>query len=470
MIKRHEVQVLLKAGHSCQEVAELTGLSRASVYRIRSEQAVEHVDDVAERKDRQIGRRSKAEPFRQRIEQWLQDNPQLLGVEILRRARNDGYNGAKTAIYTLVATLRPRAVRQMVRFEGLPGEFSQHDFGEVEVHYLNGQQERVHFFASRLKYSRWAEVSLVPNQQVEALVRSMVDHFSTFGGLPLLAVFDRPKTVAIRWGKDGQVQEWNPTFGAVVLELGMGVELCWPYSPQQKGSVENLVGWVKGSFFKQRRFEDRKDLQEQLADWLHQTNTQRPSRATGQIPAQRLEEERARLRPLKIQPEQLALRFALSVGPTGMVIHDNHHYSMDPNAIGLPGTLWLYRDRVRIVAGRFESVHPRLFQAGAKSILPEHRAQAVAAVSGKRAKRYAKREHLIALGQPALDYIDELVHRRPMQWYRDIDQLHQLLQEYGEQAMLKALVWGRANDTIGAEYIAHHLAHTGPIPQQGAFM
>jgi hypothetical protein len=171
-----------------------------------------------------------------------------------------------------------------------------------------------------------------------------------------------------------------------------------------------------------------------------------------------------------VTPEQLALRFALSVGPTGMVVHDNHYYSMAPDAIGLPATLWLYRDRVRIVAGRYESRHPRLFEPGSKSFLPEHRAQTVAAVSGKRAKRYAKREQLIALGQPALDYLDELIHRRPNQWYHDIDLLHQLLQEYGEEAVLHALVWGRANDVIGAEYIAHHLAHTGPIPQQGAFL
>jgi len=25
------------------------------------------------------------------------------------------------------------------------------------------------------------------------------------------------------------------------LEMGIGVELCWPYQPRQKGSVENLV-------------------------------------------------------------------------------------------------------------------------------------------------------------------------------------------------------------------------------------
>ena len=41
----------------------------------------------------------------------------------------------------------------------------------------------------------------MPNEQVESLVRTMVDHFAAMGGIPLLAVFDRPKTVAIHVGK-----------------------------------------------------------------------------------------------------------------------------------------------------------------------------------------------------------------------------------------------------------------------------
>ena len=49
--------------------------------------------------------------------------------------------------------------------------------------------------------------------------------------------------------------------------------MCWPYRPQEKGSVENLVGWVKGSFFKQRRFLDREDLERQLREWLTEANT-----------------------------------------------------------------------------------------------------------------------------------------------------------------------------------------------------
>jgi hypothetical protein len=124
------------------------------------------------------------------------------------------------------------------------------------------------------------------------------------------------------------VRDWNPTFAAVATELGIGIELCWPHHPQQKGAVENLVGWVKGSFFKQRRF-------------------------------------------------------------------DGVDYSMPAEAVSVSGTLYLYRDRVRIIAGRREATHLRLNESGQSSFLPVHRASAIAAVSGTRARRYLKRQHLL---------------------------------------------------------------------------
>ena len=125
-------------------------------------------------------------------------------------------------------------------------------------------------------------------------------------------------------------------------------------------------------------------------------------------PAARIAEERARLRPLKVKPEELALRFPVMVGPTAEVRHEGRSYSMPPEATGIPGTLYLYRDRVRIVAGRLEAIHPRQFEPGARSMLPEHRASLIAAVSGRRAKRYLERERLLALGRPALEYLTEL--------------------------------------------------------------
>jgi len=453
MLKRHEVEILLKAGHAKTEVARLAGVSLCSVKRIAQEGPVLHVDNIAERTQRQIGRPSTAQNFRNQVMGILQEEPDLATLEILRRVREAGYAGGKTALYALVASLRPRSAKPLVRFAGLAGEFSQHDFGQVKVKFLDGACRQIHFFASRLKYSRFMRVSLVKDETVESLVRTLAEHLASWGGRPLLCVFDRPKTVALEWRKNGEVTEWNPVFAYATLEMGVGVELCWPYCAQQKGSVENLVGFVKSSFFKVRRFHDEEDLQQQLEEWHHEVNEQRPCRATGVIPALRLQEEAPRLRALKVQPEDLALRIPVYVGPTGTVLHEGHAYSMPPEAISMPGTLYLYGERVRIVAGRYEAVHPRKFVPQEGSSLAEHRAAMVAAVSGKRGKRYLKRQQLLELGESAIRYLTEIVHRRPQQWYQDIDRLHQILQSHGPDVLRRAMEEGLREQVFGAFYV-----------------
>lgn len=462
MMKRFEIQILRKAGHPQIEVAQLTGVSLDTVRRVEREVAVTVIDDATARGVRRIGRPSKVEPYRDFVRQLVETEPDLMSLELLRRARLKGYGGGKSALYELIASLRPERPRLLVRFEGLPGEFAQHDFGHVDVRFLSDEKRRVHFFASRLKYSRWAQVSLVVNEQVETLVRSLASHYAAFGGVPLVSIFDRPKTVALHWDRDGKVTEWNPTFAFVMLELGVGVELCWPGRGQEKGSVENLVGWVKGSFFKQRRFLDEADLLQQLDEWHVEVNTRIPSRATGVTPDARMAEERARLRTLKVTPDQLSLRWPVSVGPTGMVLHDTHLYSMPPEAIGAPGTLFLYPNRVRIVAGRHEACHDRLFEPGASSVLPEHRAARVAAVSGKRGKRYLMRQHLLDTGESALSFLTELIHKRSCLWIPEVERLHDLLQRHGPDALRRAFEHALAADTIGAEYVAHYLDQLQP--------
>jgi putative NADPH-quinone reductase len=360
-------------------------------------------------------------------------------------------------LYALVASVRPKETKPLIRFEGLPGEFSQHDFGEVDVTFLDGASRRIHFFASRLKYSRFICVSVVKDQTVESLVRNLAEHLDRWGGAPLMCVFDRPKTVALKWQRNGEVTEWNPIFAYVTLELGIGVELCWPHSPQQKGTVENLVGFVKSSFFKVRRFHDPEDLAQQLIEWHREVNQERPCRATGVIPAVRLSEEAPRLRSLKVHPKDLALRIPVYVGPTGTVLHEGHPYSMPPEAISMPATLYLYADRVRIVAGRYEVNHPRKFVAHEGSTLAAHRAAMVAVVSGKRGKRYLKRQQLLELGEPAFRYLTEIVHRRPRQWYYDVDRLHDILQSHGAEVLRRAMEQGLQEQVFGAVYIERFL-------------
>jgi transposase len=457
-LARHGVHVLLKGGrHTHVEIAGLVGVSERSVRRIGEEGEMTSLDAREPGGGRAIGRPSKAGPFRETVAKLLAEEPGMLSAEVLRRVRMDGYGGGKSALYALAASLRPSSSSLETRFEGLAGEFSQHDFGQVDVRFVDAPETRVHFFVSRLKYSRFSLVTIVPDERAETLIRVLVDHFEEWGGMPLMAVFDRPKTVALKWRKDGSVTEWNPTFAYVALEEGFGVELCWPRRPNQKGSAENLVKWVKNSFFKARRFLDEEDLEEQLREWLQEINFQRPSRATGVVPSVRWEEEKRRLRPLAVPPASLALRVPVWVGPTAHVSWETNRYLMPPDAAGIPGTLFLYKNRVRIVAGRYDEEFERCPGRGKEVATPEARARRLAAVSGERGRRYAKRQDLLETGPEAMDFLTEIVHRRPRGWYGEVEALHELLQTFGPDLMAQAFGACLREGVYGAEYASHFL-------------
>lgn len=442
MLLRHEIQVLLRAGHAQTDVASRTGVSVRAVRRILAEDVVTHADDAGERQARNVGRPSKATPFAENVRAWLAETPTLPTQELLRLASEAGYSGHKSAFYALVAGLRPPRAVPIVRFEGLPGEFSQHDFGHVDVTFVDGTRKRVHFFASRLKFSRFAQVTLVDDERVETIVRCLARDFVAFGGLPLMAVFDRPRTIVKKSGKGRDVDQYNATFAQAIVDIGVGVEMCAPRSGNQKGSVESLVRWVKGSFFKHRKFQDDADLRAQLAAWHVEVNTKTPSRATGAIPETRRQEELARLRPIKVFPERLALRVPVFVGPTAEVMFEGAPYSMPPEAALVAGTLFLYEDRLRIVAGRFEALHRRRNKGDPPAPLPEHRAAKIAAVHGKRAKLYEKRQQVLNLGPDALALLTDITHREPKLASARVEELYELLEAHGDDAMREAI--GRA--------------------------
>ena len=107
LLKRHEVEILLKAGHNRTELARLTGISPSSVQRIAGEAGIQHFDDTAERRKRLIGRPSIVEGCRKTIRDILEQEPDLPSLDILRQVQKAGYSGGKTVLYALVASLRP---------------------------------------------------------------------------------------------------------------------------------------------------------------------------------------------------------------------------------------------------------------------------------------------------------------------------------------------------------------------------
>jgi transposase len=396
------------------------------------------------------------EAVRTRLKDLILADPEAPPLEVLRQLREEGTDLGESTFYRLFRLEKEALPAElMVRFEGVAGEFAQFDFGQVDVRLLDGRKKRVHFAAYRLKFSRWVWVVIVPDERIESLVRALLLSFEHAGGVPLRVVFDNPKTVVLGRDEHGRPR-WNQTLAQVAIDYGFTIELCTPRSPEQKGSVENLVGWVKKSFFRARRFADLEhDLPRQLLEWLLVVNEERPSRATKQIPAERLAAERERMKPLAILPAEYGLRFPVQVGPTALVEFQGIRYAMPAGACGIPATLHLYPDRVRIstAGGRFEATHPRFPRTGTTSYLPGQRAEQLAAVAGARKRLYFMRERLLELGPVGESYLTELIHARPFTWKADVERLFMLLEEVGDARFLKLLQRALFQRLYGSEYV-----------------
>ena len=288
------------------------------------------------------------EPYRFQLGALLEADPRMKTVEVLHRMRQAGYSGGKSVLYEMVRSLRNRDLAPLATFADLPGIVSQHDFGAVAIHYTTGKKERIRFFVSRLEFSRYLDVRLIGDHGIESLVRALLAGFEVFGGVPLMVVFDNPRTL-VR-GRNGRRIQWDETLGRVAVDYRFAPELRTA-GGRRTGPARSLVRLVKRSFFRARPFKDRDDLLVQLDVWQREMNTAMPCRTTGATPSSRLVAERGLLRPLAIPPGDYALCFPVEVGPAGTVEFQGRVYTMPPEARGLRGVLCLYPEKVRIIAG-----------------------------------------------------------------------------------------------------------------------
>jgi transposase len=198
-LERDMVQKLKKQGIKNAEISQMTGIGARTVQRIDQEPEMVESSEAEFRQSHPVGRPSSVKEYESLIQSWLlaarnpEDGP-LKSAEIYSRLKKMGYEGGKTAVYELVRKIRPPEAKvPVVRFEGLPGEFSQHDFGQRRVNFTSGETQVVRCFASRLKYSRFMDVQMVENEQSETVIRCLLRAFERFGGMPLQCVFDNLK-------------------------------------------------------------------------------------------------------------------------------------------------------------------------------------------------------------------------------------------------------------------------------------
>src|SRR3990172_127550 len=222
-MERSTIHVLVKRGRSQRQIAKELGISRTTVARA--------LQEPVDKNPAKRHRSSAVDAYAAQIRQWLQEG--LSTVRMLELARGDSvqpYSGGYWVLGEYVRRMRVEQERVHadvpVRFEGLPGEYLQVDWGEIRRFPFTQQRPATRYFlACRLKYSRWSWVCFTADMRQETLFRGLVDCVLALGWVPWVLVFDNMKTVTS--GRDSAGQPlWTPALLQLSGEFGFHPQAC----------------------------------------------------------------------------------------------------------------------------------------------------------------------------------------------------------------------------------------------------
>ncbi len=451
-MERSTIHLLAKRGKSIRTIAAELGRSPTTVQRV--------LHEPVEQTPTPRHRRSVVDPYRPQIEQWIREG--LTAQRMLELARADSehpYPGGHSVWRAYVRRVRAelahaQAVADVpIRFEGLPGEYLQVDWGEIRRFPFTQRAPATRYFlACRLKYSRWVWVRFTDTMRQETLFRGLVDCLVALGWVPWVLVFDNMKTVTS--GRDSSGQPiWTPALLQLAGECGFHPQACDPGAANQKGSVESLVKWVQGNFLAGRRFADDADLVQQVTDWQVMANT-RPSSATGEPPLVRLAAEAARGGTLPATARDYGLLMPGHVSREALVAVAGNRYSVPVLHVGAPVSVRLHRERVRIWRDTAcIADHPRAPDGAHQRVIdPAHFAPLFA--KKPRAQAMLYREVLLTLGGVAPTFLSALSQRHRARLTDELVAVYVLYERYGAADLLAAMARAEQARAYSADALA----------------
>lgn len=175
------------------------------------------------------------------------------------------YQGSYDSVKRYVSKLKSREPQLYARFETLPGEEAQVDFGEGARTLKNGRRCKPWLFVMTLSNSRKSYEEVVWHQDVETFIRCHERALRHFGGVPSVIKIDNLKSGVLK--AHLYEPELNPHYYAFSRHYGFVVLPCRVATPQHKGKVESGVKYVQNNALKGKQFDDLDQQNQYLRHW-----------------------------------------------------------------------------------------------------------------------------------------------------------------------------------------------------------
>ena len=375
-------------------------------------------------------------------------------VQVLALLREQGYAGGITIVKDYIQLVRPRATEAYLTLTFAPGECAQVDWGSWEMIAVGTGRRRLSFFVMVLGYSRLLYVEFSLGQSQEHFLACHRHAFEFFGGVPAKLMCDNCKT-AILSHPHGLQPLLNPRYADFADHYGFQVKACNVRRANEKGIVENAVGYVKHNFLNGRPIGEFLSLNPAIAVWLEQTANVRVHARTRQRPVDLFLAEKPLLKPLPPLPYDCALIGAVQVNSQFRVRVDGNRYSVPVAYAGRKLLLKLYPERLCLYQEqKLVAEHLRSYERGQDIQSPEH-AQPLL-----ERKRRGDEQHLLkrflAFSPQAESYYRQLAERR-LSWRLHLRKIVALADIYGAEKLARALEDALVYQAFSSEYIANIL-------------
>ena len=353
------------------------------------------------------------------VKQWLEEEKKenlkkqrytASGIYKLLVEKHD-YRGSESSVRRLLAELRQKEKEAYIPLSFEPGSNAQCDWGEAYI-YLNEEYAKVQIFCMRLTSCRKSFVMAFPHQRQEAFFEGHVHAFDWFGGVPLTITYDNLKTAVLKvlQGRTRQEQTAFISFRSHYLFKSI---FCNTGRGNEKGQVENLVGYALRNFFTPiPRVDSIAELNETLLLKCRKHAESHKVPGTALTIEQAWEEEKKALLTLPPKPYDCFRYAEVRVANNLLVRFENNFYSVPSLWVGRNLTIKAYVYRVEIYGNRqLVATHPRSYGKGEEAYNLDHYLDTLAQKPG--ALENAKTFQQANLPAIYHQYLEELRRRHP---------------------------------------------------------
>jgi len=238
---------------SLREISRITELSFQTVqkYAYQSNWNAEHLPNMDPERYPVLGKHIAT------IDDWLEEDKRQPRKQrhtitrIYHRLQKEfGFEGCYSSVKRYVRKKKYLMHESVTGYLPLsqPMGYAQVDFGEFKYYDGLGRDNIAYALTISAPFSNMAFTQVFKSQNQECLLEGMKHIFHYMGGVPIRIKADN-MTTAVAHVLKGTERTLSDGFARFKLHYRFGADFCNPASGNEKGNVENKVGYSRRNFF-----------------------------------------------------------------------------------------------------------------------------------------------------------------------------------------------------------------------------